>query len=135
MVSDEVTNLLERYKELSQINAHTDYGDSCSVERANTAVDEMVGICRGISEVGAQGLAAFATLLDEPSGETRLWAAHHILEHTAYSVSLEHRALKVIRSYSERDNLTAYGEKLWLKDWEAKRNPTFAESSFGDDIA
>jgi hypothetical protein len=122
MPSDEVTKLLERYKVLAQIHASTDYGDSRSVERANNAADEMADICQKISLAGAQELDAFITLLDEPTAKTQLWAAHHILEYTDYGESLEWRALAIIRDYAERDDANAYGEWLWLKDWETKRN-------------
>ena len=120
-MTDEVAKLLERYKELAHVHASTDYGDSRSVERANNAADEMAVICRKISLSGARGLNSFTTLLDEPAARTQLWAAHHILEHADYSEPLGRRALEIIRRYSEGSDADAYGERLWLKDWEAKR--------------
>ena len=119
-MSDDVKKLVERYRELAQIHASTDYRDSRSVERANNAAKEMAEICRRVSLSGAQELDAFATLLDEPFAKTQLWAAHHILEHADYSESLERRALEIIREYSAGSDANACGERLWLEEWEAK---------------
>jgi hypothetical protein len=129
-MTDEIAKHLKRYRELAEIHANTDYGDSRSVRRANNAVDEMFKICLEINQLGEQGLLAFATLLDEPKNKIQLWAAHHILEQMRYTPSLECRALEIIREFSKGKGADAYGNKIWLENWESnqKKRKTSSEN-------
>ena len=121
-MSDEIKKLLARYKEFARTHANTDYGDSRSVKRANNAADKMLLIALEASRTGEESLAAFAELLDEPADKIQLWAAHHILERMNPNKPLAQHALSVIQDYSTRDDLGAYGEKMWLSDWKSKQN-------------
>ena len=120
-MSDDLEKQLERYRELARIHERIDYGDSSSIGRANNAADEMARIYRAVS-AEASGLDSFIKLLDEPTAKIQLWAAHHLLEHAHLSESMETKALEIIKLYSQGDDPDAYGEQLWLKDWESKRN-------------
>jgi|SRR5687767_348151 len=120
MTVDELKELLSRYQELAGIHASTDYGDSRSVIRASDAVNKMISISRDVSLMGEAGLKAFATLLGVSTNKANLWAAHHILEYMSFSKSLEQRALGIIRENAKGESPDAFGEQLWLKDWEEK---------------
>jgi hypothetical protein len=120
-MTEEIAKQLKQYKELAEIHANTDYGDSHSVRRANNAADKMFKICLQLSQLGEQGLFAFATLLDEPKNKIQLWAAHHILELMQYTSALEYRALEIIREFSRGKGADAYGHKIWLENWESNQ--------------
>jgi len=130
-MADEMRKLLNRYEELARIHASIDYGDLRSVKQANDAVDEMISISRNVSLMGEGGLEAFMTLLDIPANKVHLWAAHHILEYMNFSVSLEQRALGIIREHAKDESANAFGERWWLKDWEEKhkRGASFPDAA------
>jgi hypothetical protein len=116
---EEVREMLERYRMLAHVHAATDYANRGSVKKANAAVDGMIEISQGLSLLGPEALEAFAPLLDEP--QVQIWAAHHILEHANPSEQLQQRAQAVIRSHADGSGPDAFGERLWLKEWEANR--------------
>jgi hypothetical protein len=113
------TDLLQRYRELAEAHASTDYGSPDSVARANVAADELHSIAKTFAERDPQSWGEFACLLEHPASAS--WAAHHLLEVICAPGELRERALRVVELAAERSDPNGVGERLWLREWRAKQ--------------
>ncbi len=108
--------MLNRYIELAELHANTDYSDSESVKIANRAANEMIRIAESVGrDISAE---EFAALLEHPIA--RKWAAHHLIELLNESGPLLQKSLKTIRDVANSDDPDAFGEEMWLKEWVSR---------------
>ena len=114
--------LIDEYKLLAHVCAHTNFGNPQSVRRYHDAVDRMTEIAKEIQNgESAESVEDFAKLLEVVKNRTNIRAAIHLLERIPVEKDLEAKALKVIEEASCENNLEALRYQVWLKEWKEKK--------------
>jgi len=104
-------NAVEEYREMAEIHAAIDYGDSGSVKQGNRAADS-------IRKLGQEqlDLNQLTTLLasDHPAS---LWAAHHLLEFHDLTTDQRNQAVRRIEIEIAKGGAAAMGERMFLAEF------------------
>lgn len=104
---------INRYRQLAETCAATDYADADSLRRHNTAVDEMRMLA---AQIGA--VVELSPLLDEP--ESGCWLAFQLLELALPPTPVAERCLEIVRRLAEGEGGEAMGARLWLREYAAR---------------
>ncbi|WP_298755225.1 hypothetical protein [uncultured Psychroserpens sp.] len=117
----DIEYLKERYLKLTKICAETDYADKKSVQKNNSAVNEMYKILDLISESENQiEIQKFAELLNVEKSRTNLWVATQMLEKLNVDQKTEKRALNIIKSVANGSGADAMGFQSWLSEYKIR---------------
>ena len=116
-----IEDLKEKYLKLTKICAETDYADEKSVQKNNSAVNDMYNIIELISKKESQvEIQKFSELLTVEENRTNLWVAAQMLEKLNVDKETETRALKIIKKVARGNGTEAMGFQSWLSDYETK---------------
>jgi len=120
-----IKKLIEEYKNLTAICAHTDYSNKLSVKEHNIAAIKMHKIITSIENSKSnEAVKLFAGLLDIPLNKTNLWAAFHLLERLPIDKVIETEAIKIIEIAAKGKDSESLGCQMWLSEWKNKRKNT-----------
>ena len=119
---EDIAIVLQTYRTLAGKHAEIDYGDPRSVSRSNVAADRMRAIANDVARRTRSDVLEFATLIDESGSAAQLWAAHHVVELLPVPDNVVQRAIAVIENAAAGDTARAFGERIWLEEWHAKRS-------------
>ena len=115
-------DLVTQYVEQSKFTnlSRCDYSDSMKVARSNRAATQMRKIAISIEKKYPEMKNRFMMLLSNPN--LQCVVAHHMLEVMNYDMGDQKKALNVIEKNAQGDDISALGNRMWLKDWY-ERNP------------
>ena len=113
--------LLEQYRKYALIHYQVVLGDKASVKKGNRAANQLIKIAEQIDREFANGAEAFSALLNERGYKIDCWAAFHLIERIKSNKQQQQKALAVIESYAQSDDIDAPGIKLWLKNRNKKQ--------------
>ncbi len=119
--TDDLHQLIEKYKEYARIHYAIDFLDRTSVRKGNRAAKQMLLIVERIDKDFENGVDVFAHLLTERQHKIDCWAAFDLMERMRINKQQQQKALEVIERYAQSDEIDAYGIKLWLRNWTKKK--------------
>lgn len=96
-----------------------DYGDKKKVKKHNSISVRNRKIAAKINTENEDLKDDFADLLNSADHDTKLWAAHHILEIMTYDKAIRIKALEVIEEESKnsKDEVSRFGHEIWLQNY------------------
>ena len=112
-------DLIQQFHENAKDHFDIDYADKDSVRKGNEAIETLFEIADKLKRGG--NTHQLIALLEVGKNKEDLWAAHILLERLNAEGETANKALNVIERYANSDSLSAYGEKLWLEQWQRTR--------------
>ena len=111
-------NYKKEYQKCAETCHNTDYGNRNSVRKHNEAVDQMYKIVENASNSDSDAISDLISLLEDEM--TSKWIAHHLVEKGKIDRDTRKKCIKIIKRLAKGDSAYAFGEKTWLKEWNAK---------------
>jgi hypothetical protein len=107
--------LVNEYKNLPRDCYNVNYSDESAIKKNNAAVKRMVKIVQTLQkQFGSNGISKLKPLLDIDDWRTNLWVATHLLEKATLDDETENKALAIIESFANSDDIQAASYRQWL---------------------
>lgn len=114
--------MIEKYIKKYQITQSTDYAETKSVKKHNSAMDACRKIASQIQSDFPELKEEFCNLLYSDIPGLPILVAHHMIEVMKYDDEHKAEALRTIYNKTKEDSADGFGNKLWL-DKYLQENP------------
>jgi hypothetical protein len=105
-------NNKDKFFELANIHASTDYADSSSIKTANQAADEMSGIIDSLeSSIDVENLLPLLSHL-----KAGFWVAQLVADSRVATEAQKKLCIKTVQSIASGDDVNALGAEMWLSE-------------------
>jgi hypothetical protein len=103
---------IEKFIELAQIHADTNYGNPASVKKANTAAEAMNVMAVELIEAGR--IEELLGLFTHSTAGS--WVAFSVVDQIGISTEQKERCISKIKDLAVGSSLSSMGAEYWLKE-------------------